>query len=80
MSIHHTKQEDYSAAATSQNDGTEHNVAAGMSTTDQDQTSSKVIFVKARSSRGNNNESSLESLKDQSYFADEIINKQANQV
>ena len=79
MSIHHTKQEDYYAvAATSQNEGTERNAAAGMSTADQDQTSSQVIFVKARSSRGNNNELSLESLKDQSYFADEIINKQAN--
>lgn len=78
MSIHHTKQEDYYAvAATSQNEGTERN-AAGMSAADQDQTSSQVIFVKARSSRGNNNELSLESLKDQSYFADEIINKQAN--
>jgi hypothetical protein len=79
MSIHHNKQEDYSgASAISYNDRTEQNVAAGASTADQDQTSSQVIFVKARSSRGNNNESSLESLKDQSYFADEIINKQAN--
>lgn len=41
MSIHHTKQEDYYAlAATSQNEGTEQNAAAGMSTADQDQTSS----------------------------------------
>ena len=69
------KQEDHPAASY-MNDAHEQNVA-GLSTTDQDQTSSKVLFVKARSSRGNNNESSLESLKDQSYFADEIINKHA---
>lgn len=70
MSLHN-KQEDYQPPSLLV--GTEQNLA-GISTTDQDQ-SSKVIFVKARSTRGNNNESSIDSLKDQSYYADEIINK-----